>query len=540
MTNRLAIGMKWATFAAFVASFVLLLLALPLDGLIQALRIWIEGLGFWAPLIFSITYGIAATLFVPASALSLAAGVMFGVWLGSAAVWLGATLAIVLSFLIARYAARSRVEALAETSPRFAAIDRAIGEQGWKIVALMRLSPVFPFTLQNYLFGVTAIRFWPSCIASAVAIVPGTFLYVYLGYAGGQAAAAVGGAPRTDALRLGLQLAGLLATVVVTVVVARIAAKAIAKHAPDEAVEPSREVASSDGTQSAARSGLILAIATACVIAGWVAFVQRDSIRNLLFPPRVELIERYADEAGTATFDHTAFDALLSSHVDSDGLVDYSGLASDGRALAEYVNALRAAPFKNLGRDEKLALLINAYNAFTLQLIVEHYPLDSIHSIPSSDRWEAERWEIAGGRFSLNQIENVLIRPNFREDRIHFALVCAALGCPKLRLEAYTAAEIDSQLQRQVEEIHASERWFRYDETAGLVWLTQVYSWYSGDFVQLHGSVLAAAGRYSPELKQALDAGTAVGVRWLPYDWALNDKPRPATQPFSSLQAAGA
>ena len=540
MTNRLAISMKWATFVAFVASFVLLLIALPLDGLIQTLRIWIEGLGFWAPLIFSVTYGIAATLFVPASALSLAAGVMFGVWLGSAAVWLGATLAIVLSFLIARYAARSRVEALAETNPRFAAIDRAIGEQGWKIVALMRLSPVFPFTLQNYLFGVTAIRFWPSCIASAVAIVPGTFLYVYLGYAGGQAAAAVGGAPRTDALRLGLQLAGLLATVVVTVVVARIAAKAIAKHAPDETLEPSQEVARSDGTQSVAKSALILAIATACMVAGWVAFVQRDLIRDLLFPPRVELIERYAGEPGTATFDHTAFDALLLSHVDSDGLVDYSGLASDGRALAEYVNALRAAPFENLGRDEKLALLINAYNAFTLQLIVEHYPLDSIQSIPSSDRWEAERWEIAGGRFSLDQIENVLIRANFREDRIHFALVCAALGCPKLRPQAYTGADIDEQLQRQVEEIHASERWFRYDEATGLVWLTQVYSWYSGDFVQLHGSILAAAGLYSPELKQALDAGTAVGVRWLPYDWALNDKPRPAIQPFSSVQTAGA
>ena len=182
--------------------------------------------------------------------------------------------------------------------------------------------------------------------------------------------------------------------------------------------------------------------------------------------------------------------------------------------------------------------LINAYNAFTLQLIVEHYPIDSIHSIPSSERWEAERWEIAGARYSLDQIENVLIRPNFREDRVHFALVCAAVGCPKLRPEAYTGDAVEAQLQRQAEETHANERWFRFDEDEGTVWLTQVYSWYSEDFVQIHGSVVAAAGRYSPELRQALEAGQTIGVRWLPYDWALNDQPRYGSRPLSLAQPA--
>ena len=225
MLNPLTVGARWATIACVVASIVLFLLALPLDSLVEALQARIAGLGFWAPFAYAVTYGLAATLFVPGSALSLAAGVLFGVWMGTIVVWFGATLSIVLSFLIARYAARARVEAVARTRPRFAAVDRAIGEQGWKIVALMRLSPVFPFSLQNYFFGITAIGFWPSCLASAVFIIPGTFLYVYLGYAGGEAAVAAGGAGDTDPWKLGLQLVGLLATLVVTVYIARIAAQ---------------------------------------------------------------------------------------------------------------------------------------------------------------------------------------------------------------------------------------------------------------------------------------------------------------------------
>ena len=519
MPRKLANGARWAAIACFAASAALLLGALPIEPLLDFVQARIQGLGFWAPFAFSIAYGLAVTVLIPGSALSLAAGVLFGVWLGTAVVWVGATVAIVLSFLIARYAARARVEALASTRPRFAAVDRAIGEQGWKIVALMRLSPVFPFGLQNYLFGVTAIRFWPSCIASATFILPGTFLYVYLGYTGGAAAAAVSGSTETDTLKLGLQLIGLLATLLVTIFVARIAAKAVAKHAPEDP----RPVSRPTPRRSSRRVWLALALAVGCLMASLWAFDRRESIRTAFFPPRVELAERHPD-IGSAIFHHGPFDVLLRAHVGEDGLVDYAALAKDSDALAAYVSALGAAPFNDLGRDDKLALLINAYNAFTLQLIVEHYPLDSIHDIPSEKRWEDRRWELAGGRYSLDQIENRLIRENFREDRIHFALVCAAVGCPKLRREAYTGDRIEEQLQRQAEEVHASERWCRYDPANGLVWLTQVYSWYAEDFRQIHGSVLAAAASYAPTLRRALEDGQTVRTRWLPYDWTLNDR----------------
>ncbi|MDE0109516.1 MAG: DUF547 domain-containing protein [Bryobacterales bacterium] len=528
MRDPWSTGMRWATIAGFLLALALFAAALPVGDLMAALQARIEGLGLWAPVAYALAYGLAVTLFVPGSALSLAAGVLFGLWLGTAVVWVGANIAIALSFLIARYAARSKVEALASTRPRFAAVDRAIGQQGWKIVALMRLSPVFPFGLQNYLFGVTAIRFLPCFLASAAFILPGTFMYVYLGFAGGEAASAVGGGQGADTLRLALQLVGLLATVVVTVGIARIAAKAVASHAPNQAATPDAEVSEPGQPRSPAKALIALAISLACLTAATIAFRARDSLRTLFFPPEVVLAERFATDPGKSDFDHSEFDELLRTHVDADGLVDYAALAADPDPLTAYVARLGIAPFSELSRDSKLALLINAYNAFTLQLIAEHYPLDSIHAIPAEDRWESRRWEVAGGRYSLDQIENELIRPNFREDRIHFALVCAAMGCPVLRSEAYSGQRIEEQLEFQARSIHEDPRWFRFDEAEGLVWLTQVYSWYASDFEQLHGSVLTAAARYSAALRNALDEGRPLRIRWLPYDWALNESRAPA------------
>lgn len=291
MRNRLAFGAQAAAVLCLLASGALLVAALPLDRLTDALRIWVESLGWWGPLAFAAVYALAATCFIPGSALSVAAGLLFGVWLGTATVWLGATLAIALSFLIARYMARARVEEFAKNRPRFAAVDRAVGAQGWRIVALMRLSPVFPFSLQNYLFGVTAIRFWPCWIASAAFIVPGTFLYVYLGYAGGEAATAVGGADRAGSLRLALQLAGLLATLVVTLLIARTAADAIAKEAPPTAPPTRRRTVEAVPTHLSAKAIWTLAIAIACLGGSLMAFRHREDLRSLLPAPRAALAE---------------------------------------------------------------------------------------------------------------------------------------------------------------------------------------------------------------------------------------------------------
>jgi hypothetical protein len=231
------------------------------------------------------------------------------------------------------------------------------------------------------------------------------------------------------------------------------------------------------------------------------------------------------DKAGAA-FDHRAFGALLERYVDDNGQVDYKGLAGESERLDAYLGAVSEAPLDRLGRDERLALLINAYNACTLRMILDHYPVRSIKDIPASKRWEDRRWNVGGHVWSLDQIEHEQIRPKFDEPRIHFALVCAAVGCPPLRDEAYTASRLAEQLADQARRVHGDARWFRYDRDRNVVFLTKLYDWYAGDFEKAAGSVLAYAAAYAPQLARALEAGRRPEIRWLEYDWSLNDQTR--------------
>jgi len=270
----------------------------------------------------------------------------------------------------------------------------------------------------------------------------------------------------------------------------------------------------------------VLALA-AVAVAGYTHFhpdLFQRLFGSLLGPPQVILREAYQEKPNGPTFDHSMFDALLKAHVDDKGGVDYEWLKLDVAKLDAYIKALAAAPFDDMGRNQKLALLIDAYNAFTLRLILDHYPIDSIQSIPAEKRWDAVRWRVGGHTWSLNQIEQEQIRPKFKEPRVHFALVCAAVGCPKLRNKAYEADRIDEQLEDQARYVQTHSRWFQFEPDSGVVRLPRLYLWYGGDFRQVAGSVLDFAARYSLELKKALDAGRKPKIEWLPYDWSLNSK----------------
>jgi len=271
--------------------------------------------------------------------------------------------------------------------------------------------------------------------------------------------------------------------------------------------------------------GMVL---VAIVFSAWM-WLQPGGPRAVLVrwfgPPRVELGEAYAPQRDGPVFDHSAFDALLGPYVDDDGLVDYLGLGRRQADLDRYLASLAAAPFEELGRDEKLALWIDAYNAFTLKLILEHYPLKSIRDIPSAERWDRVRWNVAGVEYSLNQIEHEQIRPKFREPRIHFALVCAAVSCPPLRREAYVGAQLDEQLEDQARRVHADGRFLRYAGGAGRIELTSLYEWYGGDFEQIAGSVVDYAARYRPDLAADLETGRRPTPRFIDYDWSLNRQP---------------
>lgn len=529
--HRHETSIKIVSAAAIAISLVLIARRLPVDEIVEAVSGWVQELGAWGPVVFGLVYVISALAFLPASALTLAAGAAFGLLWGTIIVSLASTAAAAFAFLIARYFAREAVARRVRRYPKFEAIDRAIGEGGWKVVAMLRLSPAVPFNLQNYLYGVTRVRFWPCILTSWVAMLPGTVMYVYLGHVGRAGLEAASGGSSRSAAEWALIVVGLVATVAVTVYVTLRARRAIREHegiapAPHQGEDEERRDRPAGGWPRGAMIAALGAV-VAVSVAGYT-LVRPEALQGLLFrlggPPQVTLREAYAERPGGPTFDHGEFDSLLKTHVAPGGWVDYQGLSRDEAKLDAYLARLTEAPFDELGRDEKLALLLNAYNACTLRLILDHYPIDSIRSIPEAKRWQDARWKIGLHTWSLNQIEHEQIRPKFREARVHFALVCAAIGCPPLRSEAYAAERLGEQLGDQARYIHAHDRWFRLADDRSEVWLTKLYRWYRGDFEQVTGSVLRFASRSAPGLKAALDVGRSPEVRWLEYDWSLNSK----------------
>jgi uncharacterized membrane protein YdjX (TVP38/TMEM64 family) len=183
---------------------------------------WVAGLGPVGWVLYALVYAVCCVLFVPASVLTLGAGALYGLWTGIAIVLAGAILGATLSFLLAKSVLRKKIEKMTAGNAKFAALDRAIAKEGAKIVFLVRLSPVFPFTYINYAFGLTGVKTLPYVVASFFGMIPGTFAYVYLGSAA--AGAASGEADTTKKI---VQIVGAAVALAVTIFVARVATKAI-------------------------------------------------------------------------------------------------------------------------------------------------------------------------------------------------------------------------------------------------------------------------------------------------------------------------
>jgi uncharacterized membrane protein YdjX (TVP38/TMEM64 family) len=202
---------------------------LPVQQWLTSFNDWVGQMGVAGIFIFIAVYAIATVLLVPGSILTIGAGFAFGLWKGFLAVSAGATLGAALAFLVARFIARDKIEAMAKKNDKFRRIDSAIGKQGAKLVFLLRLSPVIPFNLSNYFYGLTGVKFWPYVLASWIGMMPGTFLYVYIGAAGKAAVSAAAGG---EAIKHGWQYwtfmgVGLAATIIVTIWVTKIARDAL-------------------------------------------------------------------------------------------------------------------------------------------------------------------------------------------------------------------------------------------------------------------------------------------------------------------------
>ena len=243
----------------------------------------------------------------------------------------------------------------------------------------------------------------------------------------------------------------------------------------------------------------------------------------------------YAQESSSATVDHSAFDRLLGSYVDDSGFVNYRAWKSrDEETLRNYLQSLNKVRPDLLARSEELAFWINAYNALTIQGILEFYPIqsikDKVNRILGFNIWDDYPMTVNGKAYSLNDIEHKILR-KMGEPRIHFAIVCASLGCPKLRNQAYTGRNLHAQLEDQASYFFAQRRNFWIDRGGKTVYLSSILDWFGEDFGGSNRSKLDFASKYLSEAKdrEFLRSGE-LKVKYLDYDWALNEQKYTSTE----------
>lgn len=231
----------------------------------------------------------------------------------------------------------------------------------------------------------------------------------------------------------------------------------------------------------------------------------------------------YKAPAVGVPFDHSAYERLLKKHVDGKGLVDYQGFQADEKQLNQYLDQLsKNPPAATASKPEQMAFWINAYNAYTIRLILDHYPVASIKDIGSKIKipfvttpWASKFFSIGGEKMSLDNIEHGILRKKYDDPRIHFALVCASISCPRLRNEAFTAAKLDRQLDDQGRDFLNDPAKNKVGKTKAQ--LSSYFDWYKADWTQNGQSVAKWVNRYSAT---KMDANAAVS--YLDYNWNLN------------------
>ena len=227
--------------------------------------------------------------------------------------------------------------------------------------------------------------------------------------------------------------------------------------------------------------------------------------------------------------DHSAFDALLHKYVDADGYVDYRSWyrsSADRRALRNYLGQLsRASTRKSATQNARLAFWINAYNAVTLEGIMQVYPTDSIRNhtarVFGYNIWKELPLRVGSGQYSLEQMEHQILR-KMGEPRIHFAIVCASVSCPRLRNEAYTAARVRTQLAANATDFFSRRQNFRV--SGNTMYVSSILDWFADDFGNSQSARFRYLKPYLPKSAQSLATRSGTRVSYLDYDWGLNDQ----------------
>ncbi|MEL6834255.1 MAG: DUF547 domain-containing protein [Bacteroidota bacterium] len=212
--------------------------------------------------------------------------------------------------------------------------------------------------------------------------------------------------------------------------------------------------------------------------------------------------------------DHGSWDNILRNFVSSSGQVNYSGLKSSKSALEAYLTELQSFPPQSgWSRNQIMAYWINAYNAFTIKLIVDNHPVSSIKNLHGGNPWDQKWIKIGGSTYSLNQIENDILRARYGDARIHFAVNCAAASCPPIHNRAFTADNLNSTLQRLTRRFINNTAYNTISSEE--ITISKIFEWYAGDF----GNVTSYINGFTD-----VELGEQTKVSYKEYDWALNGK----------------
>lgn len=268
---------------------------------------------------------------------------------------------------------------------------------------------------------------------------------------------------------------------------------------------------------------LVGSLAAIVLVVGLDRFFSRTLVLGLTTSER--------SRVPLAEVDHTAWSELLQKYVDRHGQVAYgpwSETAEDLQRLDDYLNALsRARLDAHAPQPVQLAFWINAYNALTIRGILREYPTTSIRNHTPRRLgyhiWHDLHLRVADRTFSLHQIEHEVLRP-LGDPRIHFAINCASQGCPRLARSAYTASEIETQLDHQAREFFADATKFRYDTASDTLYLSEILRWFADDFGADEAALKAEIADWLPDdTARRLAHDPRSTIRYLPYDWRLND-----------------
>jgi uncharacterized membrane protein YdjX (TVP38/TMEM64 family) len=434
----------------------------------------------FAAALFVVAYIAVTTIGLPALPLTLAGGAIFGVAAGIALTWLGATLGATGAYLLARLLGGDALRRL--LGNRAGSLDRLLGDGAFLTMLRLRLIPVVPFNALNFGAGLAGVRLTHYMAATAIGILPGTSVYSYFA---DSLLAGTDGARETAFTRVAI--AGLL-------LLALSYAPALAKRAGWISV-------------------LLLSLATTAVS----RVVSAQSSAAAVATPA----------AAAPAADHTSWNAMLGAYVTA-GMVDYDAFQGDPR-FATYLAQLGRMQAATLPRNEQLAYWINVYNAYTIQLLNSRKERRSIRNINNvlgvtlKSPWAEPIVHADRRTLTLDDVEHEIIRKQFKDPRIHVALVCAAMGCPPLRSEAFTAERLDAQLDDQARVFLAQTAKNRVDVKRGTVYGSPIFTWYREDF----GGTVAGVGAFwakylpaGPEQK-LVRSGKFTWVD-TDYDWRIN------------------